>query len=163
MDIDEFWRLNEALPPDGAEKVLEQRLRRLSPEEIVSYQHHFYKAFTSAYRWQLWGAAYLMDGGCSDDGFMDFRYGLIACGRIVFEAALADPDSLADMSILDGVYIPNESFGYVVQRVYKDMTGSEMPDSGVDFPDAPAGDEWDFDDDSQNMAMLPKLWAKFGE
>ncbi|MFI0445410.1 DUF4240 domain-containing protein [Actinomadura sp. 6N118] len=29
-----------------------------------------------AYRHPLWNAAYLIEGGCGDDGFMDFRDGL---------------------------------------------------------------------------------------
>ncbi len=51
---------------------------------------------------------------------MDFRYGLISRGRSVFERALADPDSLADVAddTTDG-FIPNEDFGYVAQRVYQ--------------------------------------------
>ena len=32
------------------------------------------------YRWDMWAAAYLIGGGCSDDGFIDFRAGLIAQG-----------------------------------------------------------------------------------
>jgi hypothetical protein len=33
-----------------------------------------------------------MDAGCSDDGFIDFRSGLIALGRERFE----DPDTLCE-------------------------------------------------------------------
>lgn len=81
---------------------------------------HFDRAFAAAYQWLLWAAAYIIEGGCSDDGFMDFRYGLISRGRSVFERALADPDSLADVAddTTDG-FIPNEDFGYVAQRVYQ--------------------------------------------
>jgi hypothetical protein len=42
-----------------------------------------------------WGAAYLANGGCSDDGFDYFRGWLIGQGRKVYETVLADPDSLA--------------------------------------------------------------------
>ena len=47
-----------------------------------------------AYRQELWGAAYLINGGCSDDGFVYFLGWLIAQGRDVYQAALPDPDSL---------------------------------------------------------------------
>jgi hypothetical protein len=39
---------------------------------------------------------YLIGGGCSDDGFIDFRAGLIAQGRDWYERAAASPDDLAD-------------------------------------------------------------------
>jgi len=73
-----------------------------------------------AYRWDLWGAAYIIGGGCSDDGFIDFQYGLIAKGREIYESALANPDSLADLAIPGE--IPNELFGYVADNVYEDLT-----------------------------------------
>jgi hypothetical protein len=47
----------------------------------------------------LWAAAYLIEGGC-DDGFMDFRAGLMLQGRTAFEAAVADPDSLAGLPVV---------------------------------------------------------------
>jgi hypothetical protein len=49
-----------------------------------------------SYRWDLWGAAYLINGGCSDDGFDYFRGWLLSQGRAIWQATLADPDSLAD-------------------------------------------------------------------
>jgi hypothetical protein len=38
----------------------------------------------------------LIEGYISDDSFMDFRDGLILLGREAIEAAIADPDSLAE-------------------------------------------------------------------
>jgi len=95
MTQDEFWKRLEALPAEDRTEELKQRLEKLAPEELVAYQEHFDRTHEQAYNWELWGAAYLIGGGCSDDGFIDFRYGLISRGRKVYEAALADPDSLA--------------------------------------------------------------------
>lgn len=39
---------------------------------------------------------FLIEGYVRDDSFMDFRDGLILLGREPFEAAIADPDSLAE-------------------------------------------------------------------
>ena len=50
-----------------------------------------------AYRWDLWAAAYLIQGGCSDDGFEYFCDWLISLGKHRFEAALRNPDSLAEV------------------------------------------------------------------
>ncbi|MEU1251459.1 DUF4240 domain-containing protein [Micromonospora arida] len=41
--------------------------------------------------WDVWAAAYLIGGGCSDDSFIDFRAGVIALGREWYERVLASP------------------------------------------------------------------------
>ena len=38
----------------------------------------------------------MINGGCGDDGFMDFRDYLVSRGRKVFDRTLADPESLLD-------------------------------------------------------------------
>ena len=55
-----------------------------------------------ANRHDLWRVANLANGGASHDGFYYFRLWLVGMGKQVFEAALADPDSLAD--VLDPAY-----------------------------------------------------------
>ena len=42
----------------------------------------------------LWAAAYVINGGCSDDGFDYCRGWLILQGREVFEHVVADPRTL---------------------------------------------------------------------
>ncbi|MEM6821924.1 MAG: DUF4240 domain-containing protein [Verrucomicrobiota bacterium] len=164
MTKDEFWKILEDLPKgEGAENTLADCLRTLEPKDIIRFQTHFDEEHARAYRWLLWGAAYIIYGGCSDDGFIDFRYGLISRGRHIFETALSDPDSLVDIAISDNEEgcIPNESFGYVASKVYGEKTGNELPSSDVTEPSDPGGDEWDFDDESLCSQKLPNLWAKF--
>ncbi len=163
MDVERFWELNAGLDPESAEEQLRVRLSALDPEEIVSYQEHFDRAFALAYQWNLWAAAYIIDGGCSDDGFMDFRYGLISRGRSIFEAAIADPDSLVTIAEDPAAgFIPNEGFGYVARQVYESKTNQDMPNNDVVHPADPSGKDWDFDDEQLCEQTLPKLWAKFG-
>ena len=141
---------------DAPEEILGEVLRTLDAEEIASFQEHFDSLFGEAYRWDLWGAAYLIGGGCSDDGFMDFRYALIAKGREVFEAALANPDSLADVDLES-----NESIGYVASEAYSEKADAEMPRSGPPHPSDPEGENWDFDDQEECERRLPRLWKEF--
>jgi hypothetical protein len=165
MTIDEFWSLLEGLPPgEDAEEELRKRLAPLDAGEIAEFQAHFDAQHARAYAWLLWGAATIIDGGCSDDGFIDFRYGLISRGRRVFEDALADPDSLADVASRDDDtgYIPNEGIGYVAAEVHEEKTGNEIPRRECDEPPDPTGEEWDFDDEALCAKRLPRLWAKFG-
>jgi hypothetical protein len=156
-----FWQHVDAARSrnsDDAELALRDELSPLSPDQLVSFQQHFDEVFDSAYRWDLWGAAYLIDGGCSDDGFIDFRYGLIAQGQHVFERALADPDSLVEIEDV----IPNESYGYVVGNLLEEATGERYVDRYAQGPSEPVGEAWDFDDPAEARRRLPRLWGKFG-
>jgi hypothetical protein len=163
MDINRFWELNERLSPERAVETLRDRLSKLEPSEIASYQEHFLRAFVAAYQWDLLAAEYIIEGSCSSDGFMDFRYGLISRGRNVFEAAIVDPDSLVDLADdTDPVFISDEDFGYVAQQVYEAKTGQSMPDNDVVIPDQASGEHWDIEDEELCARKFPKLWAKFG-
>src|SRR5688500_17028973 len=110
VDHEQFWQLVEAARAqvgdtmqwaEAVADALVDRLVELSPEEIVAFGLRFDVLQDEAYRWDLWSAAYLINGGASDDGFEYFRGWLLAQGRQVWEAALADPDSLAGLTGID--------------------------------------------------------------
>src|SRR5882672_4855014 len=98
----------------------------LTPEELLDFESCFDRVHKESYAWSLWGAAYLMNGGCSDDGFEYFRAWLIAQGRQPFEMALEDPDTLATLVNPEGEL---EEFMYLARQAYEEKTGEEMPDS----------------------------------
>ena len=157
MNLEEFWKIIEVgSKSQEPEAILEVELNKLDPQEIQSFQEHFDRLFDSAYKWNLWGAAYIIGGGCSDDAFMDFRYGLISLGKPIFENALKDPDSLSEVGT--DTEIENESYGYVAQEVYESKTGKEIPriERSPEADDS-MGEEWDFDDEEENKKRLPKL------
>src|SRR2546428_3572312 len=83
LDRGEFWSLIEDVreKSDGdcerLVELLESRLSRLPADEIVAFQTILYELLAEAYTWELWAAAYLINGGCSDDGFDYFRAWLI--------------------------------------------------------------------------------------
>ncbi len=83
--------------PGGPSEWLMEQLMDLGPEQAKKFDD-IACAYTSlAYQYGLWTAASVMErGGCTDDGFIDFRGWLISQGREVYMAALRDPDSLAD-------------------------------------------------------------------
>jgi len=167
MDRDAFWNIVDDARSAAADdeeflEVIGARLRTLKPQELLEFERHFVELRAESYSWDLWGAAYLMNGGCSDDGFSDFRAWLVAQGREVFENALEDPDTLAALTNPEGSL---EEFLYIAWQLYEEQTGEELPESLVIFqgkgpPDL--GERWDFDDDAQMKRGYPKLFAKYG-
>jgi hypothetical protein len=107
MEVGEFWSIVEASlqshPADcvAQAKALEQHLASLTEAQHCGFCLRFemMDARVSA-REHLWAAAYIIRGGCSDDSWMDFRAALISRGRQVCEAAIMEPDSLADLGWL---------------------------------------------------------------
>jgi hypothetical protein len=114
------------------------------------------------------GAAYVVHGGCSDDGFEYFRRWLISRGRDVYEPALADPDNLAQLEVrpgTDGVW-EFELIYYVAQQVFEEKGGEDdvrdysEPEAGLVGP-APSGEP--FEEDDEHLARrYPNLWRRFG-
>src|SRR5437868_5917368 len=80
-----------------------------------------------SYRSDLWGAAYIMRDGCSDDGFDYFRGWLIAQGEAVFAEALRNPESLAMVQRSDDEEAECEFLLYAALEAYEARTSKEMP------------------------------------
>jgi hypothetical protein len=163
MNIDTFWQIigdvHQASGGDMDRKceLLKVRLEELDDAELLDFSRHFEAMNATAYTWPLWGAAYVMNGGCSDDGFSDFRGTLISLGRVVFERALADPESLAEVDYA-GEDVRYEGFQYVAQEILRER-GLESPRS-VPFPAEPTGEEWN-EDEAELAALYPKLTARY--
>ncbi len=157
MDNATFWKVIEnakmASPNTGYRpKALRAVLEELSPDEIQSFQEVYIAQVYEAYTWPLWGAAYVMNGGCSDDCFDYFRDWLISEGQSVYEAALRNPETLADLPRIDEVEL--EEFRYVADEAYESKAGRAMEPTYPPFPGDPAGDSWDEDTVDK---LFPKL------
>lgn len=170
MNDEEFWSIIAAsrVASDGTfggrVESLDSHLSALSPEQIAAFQRIFDRCMNRAYTWDLWGAAYVIGGGCSNDGFTDFRSWLISMGRATYERALADPESLADLAFgldaeEDAFF---EEFAYVASRVYEDRTGESMPYVERTARSDPAGKRW-AEDGHDLLSRFPRLWAKYGQ
>lgn len=162
MDIDRFWQLVEAakVQADGDTEArveaLYAGLGGLDPAELQSFQNHYDQLIALSYRWDLWAAAYIINGGCSDDGFRYFRDWLISEGRATFERALKDSDSLADLPHVDPAEL--ESFGYVALDLHEEKGAGRMPRGAAMQEGEPAGEPWDEDAVGD---LLPRLDAKY--
>jgi hypothetical protein len=163
MTEDEFWKLIENSRKESGEceaqaAALAWLLSAQSAQAIQSFDEIFAAKRAEAYRWDLWGAAYLINGGCSDDGFEYFRCWLIGQGRDVFENALKNPDSLANMLSGDEDGVECENLLYVADQAYEDLIGDPLPPRTYSGPLEPQGSEWDEDDLTE---MFPQLAVKF--
>jgi len=161
MDEDRFWeivqRVHDSSEGDMDRKcvALRQQIAALSKEAALEFSQLFDAMMDRAYHWPLWGAAYVIHGGCGDDSFTDFRSSLISRGRQDFERALADPDSLAEGDFDEQAWF-YEGYQYAVTDGVKTVAG-ERPRRQM-HPVEPSGPEWTED---EVYALFPKLSAKF--
>jgi hypothetical protein len=125
-------------------------------DEIGAFAQLQEELMRTSFRWDLWGAAYLINGGCSDDGFDYFRGWLMLQGRDVWERALRDPESLADVSFEGEAEC--EAALYAASKAYEQVAGRTLPAIGVHGPTEPVGTGWQEED---LEALFPKLWKRF--
>lgn len=170
MQADRFWDLigrttKRRGDQDAQMEALRYELRKLSAEDIEAFERAFQAQQRRAYSWDLWGAAYVMNGGASDDGFEYFQRWLISRGRETFEAALADPDLLAATAGSDtDDGFDFESFAYVAGDVWREKTGRQGRSPSTGVPQAPQPSGVPFEEDPDHLSRrYPKLWAKFGQ
>jgi hypothetical protein len=174
VDDQGLWKLIEAARGQArdladAEAVAARAatlLRARPPGEIVAADEVLWRLMADSYRNPLWAAAYLVNGGCSDDGFEYFRGWLIMQGREVYERVVADPDALAGLAAIramapGGRPVECEDTLYIAGRAYRAATGGELPGvrSGPNYPGLDPG--WDFDDRAEMARRLPRLAALF--
>jgi hypothetical protein len=164
MTRDEFWSLIEKTRSgdDSHERAeaIQAALSQRTAADIIDFEKHMAHMLGASYTWRLWGAAYLINGGCSDDGFDYFRGWLITQGRSVFDNALADPDSLVDVPELEED-VECEGILYVARSAHEVVTGNDIPRVPINLPDL--GEGWDFDDDTEMKQRYPRLFARFCE
>lgn len=163
MTIDQYWdivdRVHRASEGDMDAKcdLLGEELRKLPAAEVKSFSEHFDDCDDKAYSWELWAAAYLIGGGCSDDTFSDFRASLISTGRETFEQVVSNPETLADMNLTEEAAF-YEGYQYVVNDVYEELTG-EMLMRTKPAPKEPSGLPWEEDKVAE---VYPRLAEKYG-
>jgi hypothetical protein len=169
MDEDQFWRIvAKACPSDPRcaeewDQRLVTELEKLTPAEIIEWDRTFDRLTARAYTVDLWGTAYLINGGASYDGFYYSRCWLIGMGRDVYEAAVANPDSLADVVVPD---VDAEADIYSVAHwAWMTVTGRSDTDP---YPvrserENLLGEKWDFDDDEEIRRRFPRLAAVYME
>ncbi|AKG36176.1 DUF4240 domain-containing protein [Paenibacillus durus] len=176
-----FWELIANSKKHGAEQVewLIQELVKKENEEILEFEIKFRNKLEQSYTSSLWGAAFVIMGGCSDDGFDYFRGWLISRGEEVFNQAINNPEFLAEYLTEDNLqedeFAPQleeilsvSSDAYTYQKTgtfeYNEDTYTdffnELEARGYTFEPIDIKLDWEEEDLEERY---PLLWDRFGE
>ncbi|MDV0444947.1 hypothetical protein MmiAt1_04970 [Methanimicrococcus sp. At1] len=173
MSEDKFWEIIELSKSDDPQDQLDNLIDLLSDmtaDDILGFDYQLDKHLEKSYNPELWAAAYIVCGGCSDDGFDYFRAWLVSKGRDAYENALENPDSLIDVfKDMDETDFPeNEEILYAALDAYDELTGKEdfyevldSYDDGFEILEIELN--WDEDDPKTLEAICPKLFERYYE
>ena len=187
MDKNEFWELIQTSykeanwETDKEMEILINKLSKYSQEDILKFGKIYEIYGTESYKKKLWAAAYVINGGCSDDGFDYFRGWLISRGKEPFLNALIDPDSLIDLDLPYGDdYFENEEMLSVALEAFNEKIGTEDIDvyfermkefeldsteireivDEISFGEDIDAD-WDEDNEETLKKLVPRLYEKY--
>lgn len=172
MDIKQFWDLIEVSQKNSSSRYeqinyLETNLAKLSEKEIAGFRLQTDKLLLDSYTSELWCAAYVINGGCSDDGFQYFRCWLISLGEKAYTESMNKPDNLIKYASINDDENEFEEFWGVANRAYYTKTKKDLYeaiDSGflnsenkyrrIKFT-------WEEDNPESMKKICPELFQKF--
>ena len=176
MNEEQFWAIVQKAVDEAGDdedeylEVVMHELSKLSLKEMVGFRLRTDKLLYDSYTSEMWCAGYLMNGGCSDDGFEYFRLWLISRGRKVYEAALANPDNLIDYIAEDAEvdFFEFELFWYAAIDAFEEATEADLYDYIDDdnfttregnYPNFEFN--WDEEDPESMKKLCPRLFERF--
>lgn len=133
LDETIFWNiidksLKNTDNQEDQEQFLIREISTLTPHEMIGFRLRTDKLLYDTYNSEMWCAGYIMNGGCSDDGFEYFRNWIISRGRDVFYKAKENPDNLITEVSKDIEFYEFESFWYVALEAFNKKTGKDLYD-----------------------------------
>jgi hypothetical protein len=144
--------------------ALRAQLRRLPLDEVIGFQQILEELQAQSFSVELWGAAEAIVDKVSEDHFFGFRGWLIAQGQGTYQAAIADPDSLADLPELragEGMLVWGEAMWFVAADVHQERTGGELPPE-ASWRTELVGSWWPYDQHQEQLRRrYPRLWARY--
>ncbi|OLS35573.1 DUF4240 domain-containing protein [Bacillus sp. MRMR6] len=178
MEQKEFWNLIEKSSEfDNQAEWLTAALAEKGVEEVLDFEFIFQTLMSDSFTSRLWGAAYVLMGGCSDDAFDYFRGWLIGQGQEIFNKVMKDPEFLAEYinedNLDDEGFPQNEELLSVGSDAYTLIkTGdTEWDDKAydellvaLDKKGLKSVPEIEFDWEEDDLEdIFPILWERFGE
>ena len=177
MTADQFWALLETAHRRGNdwEEQLEWLVGKLAKKpvhEIIGFDFHFTQQYSKSCTSDLWAAAFIVMGGCSDDSFDYFRAWLLFFGKEPYEQALNNPESILPYLEEMEEDVPEfEDFLYCASLAFEEKTGLDQ-DESLDLHWKVSGDEyvqpemefdWSEDDEEGLKKKFSLLWNVYGE
>lgn len=173
MTSDQFWQTiarGKESVDDFFEmhSVISENLAQMPDEEILAYNENFNKLMQDSNRWDLFAAATVIGGGCSDDEFEYFRGWLISMGQKFYEDAIQNPDNIANYIREDWSYekiYKYEEMLYVAANAYRLKNCDNNPDAKIPetLTNIQRGDlqgtEWKEED---LLGLVPELYKMTG-
>lgn len=170
MTHQQFWNLIEKSKrgsegePDLQAENLTALLAKLDEDEIVDFERVFGHYHTLSYTSELWAAAYIVNDGCSDDGFDYFRAWLIGKGEKIFKTVLENPEMLRKYVSIDQAEdgLENESLMYASAEAYEEKTGKSQEEFFEKIGQEKSLPEIEISWTEENVhSLFPKLSKKF--
>ena len=178
MDEEQFWAIVQTAVDEAGDDeaeyldVVKRELSKLSLKEMIGFRLRTDKLLCDSYTSEMWCAGYLMNGGCSDDGFEYFRLWVISRGRKAYEAAMANPDNLIDYIGDDDEmdFFEFELFWYVALEAFEEAVDADLYDY-IDYDNFKTREgnypnfefNWEEDDPESMQNLCPRLFEKFWE
>jgi hypothetical protein len=172
MDENQFWYLiDHSLKNTNSqmeqENYLIEELKKLNPSEIIGFRLRTDKLLYDTYNSEMWCAAYIMNGGCSDDCFEYFRCWVISRGKDIYYNAKKNPDYLVNEINKDLEFYDFESFWYVALDAFKAKTKKELYDF-IDYDNFKTCEgfypnfefNWSDENPESMKAICPKLYER---
>lgn len=171
LDESLFWEIvDKSLENRNDESsqmsLLVKEIEKLTPKEIIGFRLRTDKLLYDTYNSEMWCAGYIMNGGCSDDGFEYFRNWVISRGKEVYYRAKENPDNLISEYVEGKEYYDLEDFWYVALTAFNNKTGKELYDHiSEDFNtnerNYPQFEfSWEEDKPETMNAICPRLFEK---
>lgn len=168
---EDFWNIIEKTnqqcdgDKDYQADLITEILSTRPIDDLFQFDRIINELHSKSYRSDWWGVAYLINGGCSDDGFDYFRLYVISLGRKIFDEALDNPETLSK-------YLNENNFGewgaetihYSASYAYEQKNGgedfNELANKNDGFQGLPEIVlDWQEEDNSLEM-KFPKLFKK---
>ena len=163
MDEDGFWeivqRAHDLSGGDMDQKcdALRQLIPALSKDEALAFAQHFDAMMDKAYNWPLWGAAYVINGGCGDDTLLRLSRRVDFPGTPGLRARACRSGFAGGRGLRRIRRGRRRQINMPSPMAVEAVAGSSPP--RVCAPAQPSGTEWQED---RVYDLFPKLAAKFG-
>lgn len=169
LNEDLYWKIIETSLTKSSDQHTQHenlilQLQKLSAREIIGFKLRTDKLMYDIYNSEMWCAAYIINGGCSDDGFTYFRGWVISRGKEVYYKSKLNPDNLIDELDDENDDYEFEDFLYAANDAFETKTEKDLYDfidnENFKYNEGQVNIEftWEEEDPETMKAICPNLF-----